>query len=152
MFYLCCIFQLPLSTRHRNNKQHFSCIVRLRNGLDNVAEEGQEAVYFGKPNPIQEQCFDLQICPDLVLALVSLLGAAALLGMYLAATQNTMGKRKRRRSLDAGHAPSVSSTGLDMILVGNNYDEFPLFWGLACSAQLDGGVCSCCLHDWQNLR
>ena len=112
------------------------------------AEEGQEAVYFGKPNPIQEQCVDLQICPDLVLAFVSLLGAAALLGMYLAATQNTMGKRKRRRSLDDGHSPSVSTTGLDIILVGNNYeDEFPLYLGLACSAHLDGGVCSR-LHDW----
>ena len=86
-----------------------------------MAEEGQEAVYFGKPNPIQEQCADLQICPDLVLAFVALAGAAALLGMYLAATQNTNGKRKRRRSLDDGHAPSVSSTGLDMILVGNDY-------------------------------
>ena len=114
-----------------------------------MAEEGQEAVYFGKPNPIQEQCFDLQLCPDLVLAFVSLLGAAALLGMYLAATQNTMGKRKRRRSLDDGHSPSVSTTGLDIILVGNNYeDEFPpLFGSSMFSAHLDGGVCSR-LHDW----
>ena len=94
---------------------------RFRKGHDNVAEEGQEAVYFGKPNPIQEQCFTLQLCPDLVLTLVSLLGAAALLGMYLAATQNANGKRKRRRSLDDGHAPSASSTVPDMILVGNDY-------------------------------
>ena len=61
--------------------------------------EGQEQVYYGLPNPIQENCFDVDICPNLVLTLVSALGAAALLGMYVAATQNAMGKRKRRRSL-----------------------------------------------------
>ena len=112
-----------------------------------MAEEGQEAVYFGKPNPIQEQCFDLQLCPDLVLAFVSLLGAAALLGMYLAATQNANGKRKRRRSLDDGHSPSVSSTGLgDLILVGNDYKMNLYTFGssIFCTHGWRKGLC---LHE-----
>ena len=104
------------------------------------AEEGQEAVYFGKPNPIQEQCADLQVCPDLVLALVSLLGAAALLGFYVAATQNTNGKRKRRRSLDDGHVPSLSSTVPDLVIVGNNYKMNSYSFG----------SCMCCTTGWRN--
>ena len=87
-------------------------------GIDSLAEEGQDTVYFGKPNPIQEQCFDIQICPDLVLALISLLGAAALLGLYLAATMNEFGKRKRR-SLDG------SSQIWNEILVGNDHIPLP---------------------------
>ena len=110
---------------------------RLRKRIDNVAEEGQEYVSFGKPNPIQEQCFDLRIFPDHALAFISLLGAAALLAMYLAATQNANGKRKRRRSLDDGHAPSGSSRVSDMILVGNdnNMNSYS-FW--ACMFRTSG--------------
>ena len=65
---------------------------------DSVALEGQDAVYFGKPNPSQEQCdsLDLDICPDLLLALITLIGAAALLALYLALTQNANGRRKKR--------------------------------------------------------
>jgi len=110
---------------------------RFRKEIDNKAEGGAEYVSFGKPNPIQEQCFDLKICPDLALALVSLLGAAALLAMYLAATQNANGKRKRRRSLDDGHAPSGSSRVSDMILAGNNYNMNSYsFW--ACMFRTSG--------------
>ena len=110
---------------------------RFRKEIDNKAEAGAEYVSFGKPNPIQEQCFDFKICPDLVLGLVSLLGAAALLAMYLAATQNANGKRKRRRSLDDGHAPSGSSRVSDMILVGNdnNMNSYS-FW--ACMFRTTG--------------
>ena len=43
---------------------------------------------------------DVDICPEIVLAGVSALGAAGLLAMYVAATQNTNGRRKRRRQLD----------------------------------------------------
>ena len=63
--------------------------------------EGQEQAYYGLPNVNQESCnsVDLDLCPMLVLAFISALGAAALVAMYLAATQNANGKRKRRRSL-----------------------------------------------------
>ena len=62
---------------------------------------------------------DAQICPDLVLAGIAALGAAALLAMYLAATQNANGKRKRRRSLE-GNASFVMPELPYVILVGNN--------------------------------
>ena len=65
---------------------------------DSVALEGQDSVYFGQPNPSQEQCdsLDLDICPDLLLAFITLIGAGALVALYLALTQNTNGKRKKR--------------------------------------------------------
>ena len=47
---------------------------------------------------------DVDICPEIVLAGVSALGAFGLLAIYVAATQNTNGKRKRRRLLD-DHSP-----------------------------------------------
>ena len=81
-------------------------LAQARHGRgDLLGAEGQEQVYYGLPNPIQESCFDVDICPNLVLTLVSALGAAALLGMYVAATQNANGKRKRRRSLGGPKAP-----------------------------------------------
>ena len=43
---------------------------------------------------------DVDICPEIVLAGVSALGAAGLLAIYIAATQNANGKRKRRRRID----------------------------------------------------
>ena len=72
-----------------------------------MALEGQENVYYGLPNPLQENCVDVDICPDLALAAISALGAAALLSMYLAATQNANGKRKKRRSTLEGSAPPL---------------------------------------------
>ena len=64
--------------------------------------EGQEQAYYGLPNVNQESCnsVDLDICPMLVLAFITALGAAALVAFYIAATQNANGKRKRRRSAD----------------------------------------------------
>ena len=93
----------------------------MQRRIDQVPEGNQEIVYYGEPNPLQEHCVDAQICPDLVLALIAAAGALGLLGMYMAATQNNNGRKKRRRSLD-GYAPSASSTVPDMILVGNNYN------------------------------
>ena len=83
-----------------------------------VPQGNQEIVYYGEKNVLQEHCVDAQVCPDLVLALIAAMGAAALLAMYTAATQNAMGKRrkKRRRSLDFYTTSDVSL----MILVGND--------------------------------
>ena len=65
---------------------------------DSVALEGQDAVYFGQPNPSQEQCdsLDLDICPDLLLAFITLIGAGALVALYIALTQQANGRRKKR--------------------------------------------------------
>ena len=88
---------------------------------DLVPQGNQEIVYYGEKNVLQEHCVDAQICPDLVLAFIAAAGAFALLGMYTAATQNTMGRRrkKRRRSLD-GYSTSETSDVSLMILVGND--------------------------------
>ena len=89
----------------------------------------------------------VDIHPETALAGVSAFGAAALLGMYIAATQNANGKRKRRRSLDDGHSPSVSSTGLgDLILVGNDYKMNLYTFGssIFCTHGWRKGLC---LHE-----
>ena len=91
---------------------------------DMVALEGQELVKYGKPNIIQESCdgFDFDICPDVVLATIAAIGAAAFVALYIALTMNTMGRRKRRRSL-GDLAPQRRSNGLEevsqILLIGN---------------------------------
>ena len=106
--------------------------------IDQVPEGNQEIAYYGEPNILQEHCVDAKICPDLVLALIAAAGALGLLGMYMAATQNNNGRKKRRRSLD-GYAPSASSTVPDMILAGNN--------GMIFSSQLLAWIF--CSTGWQ---
>ena len=67
---------------------------------------------FGLPNPAQESCFTLSICPDLILAAAALAGAAAFIVLYLAITANPNGKRrrrKRRRKRGAEGSPTTSS-------------------------------------------
>lgn len=53
----------------------------------------------GKPNPAQEACsdFDLDICPDLLLAGIAAAAAAAFALLY---TAITMAQRRKRRSLN----------------------------------------------------
>lgn len=53
----------------------------------------------GKPNPAMEMCFELDICPDLLLAGFAAAAAAAFLALYIVITQN--GRRRRKRSLDS---------------------------------------------------
>ncbi len=84
----------------------FSCIGAIYagrfygGGFDNIAQEGQKNVYYGKPNPAQESCdsFDVDICPDLILAGAAAAGAAAFLALYLAITQNANGRRRKKRA------------------------------------------------------
>ena len=64
--------------------------------FDNVASPGQDQVYFGRPNPLQEHCVDVKVCPDLILAAVAGLGALFLFGLYNALTQQANGRKKRR--------------------------------------------------------
>ena len=93
-----CIYCLKPST--------FSCIIDNCSLLgdptsdksDSVALEGQDAVYFGQPNPSQEQCdsLDLDICPDLLLAFITLVGAGLLTALYIALTMQPNGRRRKR--------------------------------------------------------
>ena len=92
--------------------------------VDLDGAEGSTNVKYGKPNPAQEQCsaIDLDICPDLLLAAIAAAGAVALVALYIALTMNTMGRRKRRRSL-GDNAPQRSSNGLQevsqILIIGN---------------------------------
>ena len=85
---------------------------------DQTPAEGSKIVKYGKPNPSQEECsaFDLDICPDLLLAGIAAAGAAALIALYVALTMNPNGRRKRRRSLDDEGHQFFSNT--DLFLVG----------------------------------
>ena len=74
--------------------------------LDNVASPGQDQVYFGRPNPLQEHCVDVEICPDLVLAGFAALGAAFLLANYIALTQQANG-RKKRSTIEGSIPPHI---------------------------------------------
>ena len=52
----------------------------------------------GRPNPIQEMCIEIDLCPDLLIAIITVAAAAAFFFLYDAITTN--GKRKRRRSTE----------------------------------------------------
>ena len=86
---------------------------------DMLVAEGQEVAYYGYPNVNQESCSgsDVDLCPTLVLTIISAFGAAALFAMYVAATQNNNGKRKRRRSLQGPAKTPLEGLG-DLILYG----------------------------------
>jgi hypothetical protein len=88
---------------------------------DNAVAEGQKDVYFGKPNPSQEQCdsVDLDICPDLILAFIAAASAAAFIALYIAITTNANGRRKKKRSAaKPGHAFTFMEKAGDMIAIG----------------------------------
>ena len=53
---------------------------------------------YGRINPAMEMCFELDICPDLLLALVAAAGAAFFFFLYMAIT--VAGKRRRKRNID----------------------------------------------------
>ena len=57
----------------------------------------------------------MDVCPEIVLAGVSALGAAGLLAIYIAATQNANGKRRRRRLDD--FSPLASFDYVEPLLV-----------------------------------
>lgn len=48
----------------------------------------------------QDNCFDLNICPDLIMAILAAGAAAGFLALYMALTMAAGGKRRRKRGLD----------------------------------------------------
>ncbi len=52
-------------------------------------------VYYGRPNPIMEYCFDIAICPDLILAGIALAGAIAFAYLFTVITKKGAGRKKR---------------------------------------------------------
>ena len=86
-------------------------------GEDLLVAEGQEQAYYGYPNVNQESCSGVNFCPTLVLTFIAAFGAASLLGLYVAATQNANGRRKRRRSLQGRAKAPLEGLG-DLILYG----------------------------------
>ena len=116
---------------------------RFSRKIDQFPQGNQEHVYYGEKNVLQEHCVDAQVCPDLVLAFIAAAGAFALLGMYTAATQNTNGRRrKRRRSLDGYATPEILDVPL-MILIGNN-DKIMSNQLCACVLLTNGGQKNAC--------
>lgn len=56
-----------------------------------------DEVKYGKPNPTQEEyCFDINICPDLLVAAIGAFGALALGVLYVTITMEQRRKRRKR--------------------------------------------------------
>lgn len=70
----------------------------------------------GLPNPAMEMCFELEICPDLIMAAIAAAAAAAFYIIYEAISM----KGKRKRSLASSMAEKMSlGNMLDGFYVGN---------------------------------
>ncbi len=63
-----------------------------------MASNSHGSTRYGKPNPIMEMCFELDICPDLILAAIALFGALAFAYLYTKITK--AGRRRRRRDAE----------------------------------------------------
>ena len=100
------------------------CSTLCRFLFDQYPAEGSDTVYFGKPNPSQEQCdaLDLDICPDLLLAAIAAAGAAALLALYIALTMQMFGRRKKRSS----PLIDLKEVGTDVLLAGRFKFSWPV--------------------------
>lgn len=74
-----------------------------------------EPLKYGKPNPTQEEyCFDINICPDLLVAAIGAFGALALGVLYVTITMEQ--PRRRKRGTDAYSAPMGLSETLDPMI------------------------------------
>ena len=105
------------------SKFKFSCIEKFRfrpfrlitlqqnGGDDNEAAMSKHR--FGRINPAMEMCFELDICPDLLLAAVAAAGAAFFFFLYMAITAR--GRRKRRRKR---HDDNESHIAFDWLQLG----------------------------------
>ena len=80
----------------------------------------------------------VDICPELVLAGVSALGAASLLAFYIAATNNGNGKRKRRRGL--GEPPALDYVA-PLVLAGKNHRQEEACRSLLRESGMESGSC-----------
>ena len=98
----------------------------MRNGVKDIPLVGSETigadhVKVGLPNPAMEMCFELEICPDLLLAGIAAAAAGAFFFLYQAIT--VAGKKRRRRrsfSDDTSSDMSSSSGGwLEDVFLGN---------------------------------
>ena len=66
-----------------------------------------DTVKYGKPNPTQEEyCFEVNICPDLLVAAIGAFGALALGVLYVTIT---MEQTRRRRKRGAAGGDTYSS-------------------------------------------
>jgi hypothetical protein len=89
-------------------------------GSDNI----QKIVKYGMPNPAMEMCYELQICPDLILAAIAAAAAAAFYFLYTAITKK--GKKRRRRDIadgsddDAAAFPTIHPSFLESLVMGTS--------------------------------
>ena len=90
-----------------------------RSGLGNKPRADHSAAatsllasYSGGSGGSYDNCFDIDLCPDLLLAGLALAGAGAFLALYMSITM--VPSRRRRRAL--GSLPITPSVGFDSLM------------------------------------
>ena len=92
------------STHHPSPLQFTKSSIRIGSNVF-ASESIMSPPKTGKKNPAQDDCFELQICPDLLLAALAAAAAAAFTSLYIAITMNG----RKRRSLGSSSL-SLSDT------------------------------------------
>ena len=78
------------------------------------AGSDNKKVDYGFANPAMEMCFELDICPDLLIGLFGAFAAAAIAALYTAITMIPPPRRKRRSLSDKTNAPYFGAFGSDI--------------------------------------
>ncbi len=94
-----------------------------------VASASKKGDTKGRPNPAQENCGDLDICPDLVLAVFGAALAAAFAILY---TLITSAGRRKKRSIDKLAPVALNSKFQDLFWNLGNW-SFSLYTELFAS-------------------
>ena len=91
-----------------NIPSYASSFFRRRSGAQQLSSENRLAGSFSNKNPkfgiIDDNCsgFDLDICPDLLLAGLALAAAGAFVALFTAITQAAAGGRRKKRNVGSG--------------------------------------------------
>ena len=74
----------------------------------------KENVKYGFENPILDMCGEVDICPDLLIALFGTFAAAAIAALYTAITMIPPPRRKRRSLSNKTNVPNFGAFGSDI--------------------------------------
>ena len=94
-----------------------------RRGGQDLVSSGSESDLLGSPSggggmSGSGSCFSLDICPDLILALIAAVAAAGFYFLYITITMAGRRKRKRKRSLCEPQTESVGEIFSDIFHLG----------------------------------